>query len=656
MTADPGPDPQGGLHRKTNWWGAFVIGLAGTLLVTGIAPYAVKGMGAAAIPVFFLVTAAGVVLCLCLAELAAMMPHRTGGLPSYAAETFKDLGPDVARQLGGLSAWSYGLGWFPVAPINMILAARYIAILFGIPLGEEFTPISAPITVNVLILAIVGLVILFVPCYLGIQLGTSFATILGVVSMVPITLLVFLPFFHPSAMHWENVAGFHPADPAGAGFAFYASWVFIMSWSVFSMEAAACYIGECTEPARDAVIAMTCSGLYGLFIYLTLPLMLVVVLGGGLGADPMLAFLAYTEAVFGAGTWVRWVIGVPLILALMLSVLNALMGCGRSLYQAAHDGLLPRFFMHTNRYGAPDYAMAFNLACSILVVFIASPLEIYIFSNMGYLLSVGLALLGYFLYRQRHPHEPRPVRMPDFLRFVALGIAAAVLFVWIYGGYHAADIAVGPGKRWLFFLGLGIILLYLPLYAYRRYVEDAECPGAAPGAEVGGRAMSNAGIKSKPLWGTLRPDPAGRSHILLGEAAGVAAIERLVAEMPPGADVRVLAIADLDGALAAGVMGVRLYLAGPESFLGLAVQIAARHGMGGGEVQCEHRGSAARRVFCVHCRSISEGVTRTVAECAGCKRHLIVRDHYSRRLAAYMGVMADAEAPGDLPPAVEAFP
>ena len=29
---------------------------------------------------------------------------------------------------------------------------------------------------------------------------------------------------------------------------------------------------------------------------------------------------------------------------------------------------------------------------------------------MGYLLSVCLALFGYFLYRQRHPHLPRPVQ------------------------------------------------------------------------------------------------------------------------------------------------------------------------------------------------------------------------------------------------------
>ena len=59
--------------------------------------------------------------------------------------------------------------------------------------------------------------------------------------------------------------------------------------------------------------------------------------------------------------------------------------------------------------------------------------------------------------------------------------------MWIYGGYYISDFAVGPGKRWLFFLGLGIILLYLPLYAYRRYMEDrrAKDPRARGKRSVG---------------------------------------------------------------------------------------------------------------------------------------------------------------------------
>src|SRR5262249_6887542 len=160
----------------------------------------------------------------------------------------------------------------------------------------------------------------------------------------------------------------------------------------------------------------------------------------------------------------------------------------------------------------------------------ASPLEIYIFSNMGYLLCVCLALFGYFLHRQRHPGVPRPVRMPGFLRFVALGIGVATLFVWMYGGYHAPDVAVGPGKRWLSFLGLGVMLLYLPLYAYRRYVEDrrAKDPRARGRDQLewapykNGRRklpMSMPDIKSRPVYTTLQSDAGGRHHLLVGQGS-----------------------------------------------------------------------------------------------------------------------------------------
>src|SRR5438105_14822665 len=118
---------------------------------------------------------------------------------------------------------------------------------------------------------------------------------------------------------------------------------------------------------------MPSSCLYGSFIYVALPLMLVAVLGAAQTDGPLTLFLGYTEAIFGAEGWVKWVIGIPLIVALLLSVLNAIMGCGRALYQVASDGLLPRLFQHTNRHGVPDSAMAFNLVCSIVVVFFGSP-------------------------------------------------------------------------------------------------------------------------------------------------------------------------------------------------------------------------------------------------------------------------------------------
>ena len=157
-------------------------------------PFAVQAMGAAAIPAIALVVVIGMVVCLCMGELAAMFPHRTGGMPSYAYESFKPLGETTARHVGGLSGWSYWLGWFPVAPINMLLAAGYIAVLFHVPLGRSFSPLGHPRNAGLdrrdASSPSVGLIALFIPCYLGIRLGATFATILGITSMVPLTLLV----------------------------------------------------------------------------------------------------------------------------------------------------------------------------------------------------------------------------------------------------------------------------------------------------------------------------------------------------------------------------------------------------------------------------------------------------------------------------------
>src|ERR1700731_3381910 len=112
-----------GLQRKTNWWGAFVIGLAAPILVVGLDPPAIQALGAAAIPLLAGATAVGVLLCLFVAELAAVMPDRTGGVPYYTTAAFEPFGESISRHVGGLAAWSYWLGGVPGAPIKMILPA-----------------------------------------------------------------------------------------------------------------------------------------------------------------------------------------------------------------------------------------------------------------------------------------------------------------------------------------------------------------------------------------------------------------------------------------------------------------------------------------------------------------------------------------------------
>ena len=109
-------------------------------------------------------------------------------------------------------------------------------------------------------------------------------------------------------------------------------------------------------------------------------------------------------------------------------------------------------------------------------------------------------------------------------------------------------------------------------------------------------------------------------------------------------------------ALADAHMGTRLYLAGSETLIGLATAEALTAGLPAAAIQSDHRGSIARRMQCVHCKGITEGVTTDPFTCSHCGLTLFVRDHYSRRLAAFQGVCVDAETPGIVPDLQEIKP
>jgi hypothetical protein len=277
----------GGLPKTGNWWSAFVIGLAGTILVTGIAPTMVTSLGAAAIPTMFLITLSGWLLCLFLAELAAMMPDRSGGSPTYAYVAFKDRWPKFAGHVNGITAWGYWLGWFPVAPLNMILASFYIANLFKLNTTAGISLLGTKIAWWTIAISVIGILLLFIPSYRGLRFGTFFATALALLSMIPLTFLAISWIFHPSVVDFSQLTHFRHTD--GSGFfapTFGHGWLtisiafsFLLTWNVIAMEAAACYIGETRDPDRDAKIAMNLEGGYGVFIYTMIPIAFVIVLG-----------------------------------------------------------------------------------------------------------------------------------------------------------------------------------------------------------------------------------------------------------------------------------------------------------------------------------------------------------------------------------------
>jgi len=192
-------------------------------------------------------------------------------------------------------------------------------------------------------------------------------------------------------------------------------------------------------------------------------------------------------------------------------------------------------------------------------------------------------------------------------------------------------------------------------------------------------------IRSRPVYGTLSRTTAA-AHLCIADGAGGGALLDLFGSAPEGFAQHVEInyvpgdenMSDALKALGAARfhtspsvhalmpriarqfermrMGTQVYLAGSETLIGLAMKTGMEAGLDFEAMQTEHRGTLARRVQCVHCKGITENVTTQPATCSHCGLLLLVRDHYSRRHAAFQGVNINAEDPSEVAPKEEVFP
>jgi hypothetical protein len=195
-------------------------------------------------------------------------------------------------------------------------------------------------------------------------------------------------------------------------------------------------------------------------------------------------------------------------------------------------------------------------------------------------------------------------------------------------------------------------------------------------------------MRSRPVYAALQPRP-GKLHVIVADGEGADAVADMLAgandraEMlsaahvmycpgPTGTDgsarLEALGAAQFFRAptipallprlvrvLSDAHMGTQFYLAGTESLIGQAEREIMNTGFPYASIQKEHRGSTLRRVQCVHCKGITENVATDPFKCSHCGLNLFVRDHYSRRIAAFQGVNIDAEDPGEVPESVVRF-
>ena len=185
---------------------------------------------------------------------------------------------------------------------------------------------------------------------------------------------------------------------------------------------------------------MNLEGGYGLFIYTLIPIAFITVLGAKALSNPDLVdpntiFVTFAGQIFNTGgEALNWIIAIMLIVALMLSALNAIMGCARSLHQMSVDGQFPRFFQQINQHGVPARAMVFNVVCLAARRPAGGAVEIYTFSNVGY--------TGSFLTRARRLLPAAQVPAERDAAVQAAGVlqvrrardGGLYAVIWLYGG------------------------------------------------------------------------------------------------------------------------------------------------------------------------------------------------------------------------------
>ena len=174
--------------------------------------------------------------------------------------------------------------------------------------------------------------------------------------------------------------------------------------------------------------------------------------------------------------------------------------------------------------------------------------------------------------------------------------------------------------------------------------------------------------KSRPIYTPFSLDLSGRAHLIVTDQAEAPDAELTLSSIdlwtvqtiapgiqaPEQKNIRAFrAVPELlshfTHRLAREKIGLRLYAIGTESFLWDVHNLAVAAGLGASEIHLTQSGPFIRRVYCTHCRTMIENVAENITPCPGCGASLFVRDHFSRRLAAFMGVKVDAEDPGEIP-------
>ena len=369
--------------------------------------------------------------------------------------------------------------------ISALLSADAIAALT--PAIRNWTLLShalGPVSFSLNATFFIGAVLMlmtFAIQHRGILGTASVQKYIGLLVIVPMLIVGVVPIL-TGQINWSNyspivpLAAAYAPEPGSwnvAGWTLVLGGMFIAAWSTYGFETAICYTSEFKDPKTDTFKAIFYSGMLCLLLYTLVPFTFQGVLGlDGMLATPIVDGSGVAEAMgkmVGGSGFITNIMVMLMILALILSIMTAMAGSSRTLYQGSVDGWLPRYLSHVNGHGAPTRAMWTDLIFNLGVLSIAAADATSFFfilavSNVGYIIFNFLNLNSGWIHRIDNGHVERPWKAPTWL----LGLGT--VFAFVNAVFMGAGAKVwNPWALWAGFIAAALII---PVFCYRHFIQD----------------------------------------------------------------------------------------------------------------------------------------------------------------------------------------
>ncbi|RJG44128.1 MULTISPECIES: APC family permease [unclassified Mesorhizobium] len=539
-TVSYAPASDGELHRTIDWRGAFWV-------ASGVPPlvlFSIGGIAGTAGNVAFLIwifsMLMGFLQSFTYAEIAGLFPNKSGGASVYGATAWLRYSKFVAP----LSVWCNWFAWSPVLSLGCSIAAAYmlnalapipgftetspevlsyIAANAGTSAADAIAAVTTAATPGIRTwtlyshslgpvgfslnatfwIGAVLMLITFAIQHRGILGTANVQRVVGLLVIVPLLIVGIVPIL-TGQINWDNYSPIVPLAAAYApepgawnipGWTLILGGMFIAAWSTYGFETAVCYTREFKNPATDTFKAIFYSGLLCMLLFMIVPFTFQGVLGlNGMLATPIVDGSGVADALagmVGGGGLVKSLLIMLMILALLLSIMTAMAGSSRTLYQGSVDGWLPKYLSHVNTHGAPTRAMWTDLVVNLIVLAIASTDATSFFfilavSNCGYIIFNFLNLNAGWIHRMDNGHIARPWRAPTWLIVVG-GVFAYVNAIFMGAGAKVWN----PSALWA---GLFTAALIIPVFCFRHYIQDG---GKFPDHMLDDLGMKQSDLKTR---------------------------------------------------------------------------------------------------------------------------------------------------------------